>query len=124
MKSPNMQLAVVVAGLLFAVAAQAQEPSRPSATAQATASEARPAPSETIIPRLVKFSGTLLDAQDRPLAGPVGLTFALYAQQTGGAALWMETQNIKPDENGNYTVLLGANSANALCRNNSGSPRF
>ena len=114
MKSPNMQVAVVVAGLLFAVAARAQEPSRPSATAQATASEARPAPSETIIPRLVKFSGTLLDAQERPMIGPVGVTFALYARQTGGAALWLETQNVKPDGNGNYTVLLGANSANGV----------
>src|SRR5216684_1899087 len=114
MKSPNMQVAVVVAGLLFAVAAQAQEPSRPNATAQATASEARLVPSETIIPRLVKFSGTLLDAQERPMAGPVGVTFALYARQMGGAALWLETQNVKPDGNGNYTVLLGANSANGV----------
>jgi hypothetical protein len=114
MKSPNMQVAVVMTGLLFAVAAQAQEPSRPSATEQATASEARPAPPETIIPRLVKFSGTLLDAHERPMAGPMGVTFALYAQQTGGAALWLETQNVKPDGNGNYTVLLGANSANGV----------
>src|SRR5216684_2061801 len=114
MKSPNMQVAVVVAGMLFAVAAQAQEPSRPNATAQATASEARLVPSETIIPRLVKFSGTLLDAQERPMIGPVGVTFALYARQTGGAALWIETQNVTPDAHGNYTVLLGANSANGV----------
>jgi hypothetical protein len=66
------------------------------------------------VPRLIKFSGTLLDAQDRPLAGPVGVTFALHAQQTGGAALWMETQNVTPDAHGSYTVLLGANSANGV----------
>jgi len=66
------------------------------------------------VPRLIKFSGTLLDAQERPLAGPVGVTFALYAQQIGGAALWLETQNVKPDGNGNYTVLLGANSTKGV----------
>src|SRR5215469_7746546 len=66
------------------------------------------------VPRLIKFSGTLVDAQERPLAGPVGVTFALYAQQSGDAALWLETQNVKPDGNGNYTVLLGANSAKGV----------
>src|SRR5215472_3340548 len=66
------------------------------------------------VPRLIKFSGTLVDAQERPLAGPVGVTFALYAQQSGGAALWLETQNVKPDGNGNYAVLLGATSATGV----------
>src|SRR5215469_5449578 len=66
------------------------------------------------VPRLIKFSGTLLDAQNRPLEGPVGVTFALYAQQSGDAALWLEAQNVKPDGNGDYTVLLGANSAKGV----------
>src|SRR5260370_4158683 len=66
------------------------------------------------VPRLIKFSGTLLDAEERPLAGPVGVTFALYSQQSGGAALWLETQNVKPDASGAYVVLLGANSANGV----------
>ncbi len=114
MKFPNRQAAMAVVCLVFAVAAKGQEVSRTSATAQVPASEARQAASETIIPRLVKFNGTLLDAQERPMAGPVGVTFALYSQQSGGAALWMETQNVKPDGNGNYVVLLGANSANGL----------
>jgi hypothetical protein len=48
------------------------------------------------------------------MKGPVGVTFALYTEQSGGAALWMETQNVEPDSNGNYTVLLGAVSANGL----------
>jgi hypothetical protein len=73
-----------------------------------------PSPSAAEVPRLIKFSGTLLDAQDRPMAGPVGVTFALHAQQAGGAALWMETQNVTPDAHGNYTILLGANSANGV----------
>src|SRR5260370_40907869 len=48
------------------------------------------------------------------MAGPVGVAFGLYARQMGGAALWLETQNVKPDGNGNYTGLLGANSANGV----------
>jgi hypothetical protein len=42
------------------------------------------------------------------------VTFALYAQESGGAALWMETQNVHPDANGNYTVLLGAASKDGV----------
>jgi hypothetical protein len=66
------------------------------------------------VPRLIKFSGTLPDAQGQPLKSPVGVTFALYAQQSGGAALWMETQNVELDAKGNYTALLGSNSANGV----------
>ena len=69
---------------------------------------------QAAVPRLIKFSGTLLDGQNRPMAGPVGLTFALYAQESGGAALWMETQNVHPDASGNYIVLLGAASKDGL----------
>jgi hypothetical protein len=75
-----------------------------------TASNAATSP----VPRLIKFSGTLLDEQAQPMKSPVGVTFALYAQQLGGAALWMETQNVETDANGNYTVLLGGNSANGV----------
>ena len=87
----------------------------PGALAQQPAGAELQGPTGPVpVPRLVKFSGTLVDAQERPLTGPVGVTFALYAQQTGGAALWLETQNVKPDGAGNYTVLLGANSANGV----------
>jgi len=85
----------------------------PAAANQSTASTAQ-SPLTAEVPRLIKFAGTLLDAQDRAMAGPAGVTFALYSQQTGGAALWLETQNVKPDANGAYTVLLGANSANGV----------
>jgi hypothetical protein len=95
---------------LFASAVRAQAP------ASASQRELSPVPAAAAaeVPRLIKLSGTLLDDQGRPMAGPVGVTFALYAQQSGGAALWMETQNVKPDENGNYTVVLGANSTEGV----------
>jgi trimeric autotransporter adhesin len=108
MKPFPISVATLVVSLLLAPALLAQSPD------SANQNAAAPSASTTEVPRLIKFSGTLLDAQDHPMAGPVGVTFALYSQQNGGAALWLETQNVKPDANGLYTVLLGANSANGV----------
>src|SRR5215470_8848305 len=58
-----------------------------------------------VVPRLVQFSGMVKEAAGKPVAG---VTFALYKDQEGGAPLWMETQNVTPDESGRYSVLLGA----------------
>ena len=38
------------------------------------------------VPRLVKFGGVVRDADGKPLSGTVGMTFALYSEQGGGAA--------------------------------------
>ncbi len=108
MKPSPISVAMLLVSLFLVPVGWAQTP------AAANQSAASSAASAAEVPRLIKFSGTLLDAQDRPLAGPVGVTFALYSQQTGGAALWMETQNVTPDAHGVYTVLLGANSANGV----------
>jgi hypothetical protein len=112
MKFRNIGLVAVVVGLFFAQAAPGQEAT--SQDARVASSEAAKGSTEAIVPRLIKFSGALLDEQNRPMTGPVGVTFALYAQESGGAALWMETQNVHPDSNGNYTVLLGAASKDGL----------
>jgi len=66
------------------------------------------------VPRLIKFSGVLLEHQGQPLKGPVGVTFSLYAQQSGDSPLWMETQNVELDAKGVYVVLLGANTSAGL----------
>jgi hypothetical protein len=65
-------------------------------------------PAGSALPRLVRFSGTAKDAGGNPVAGVAGITFALYAEQTGGAPLWIETQNVQAGAGGHYTVLLGA----------------
>src|SRR6266446_6222670 len=110
MKPSPISVAMLVVSLLFAPALSAQSPDFANQSAASTS----PSASAAEVPRLIKFSGTLLDVLERPMAGPVGVTFALYSQQTGGAALWLETQNVKPDANGVCTVLLGANSANGV----------
>ena len=62
------------------------------------------------VPQLVKFSGTISGAQ----AGTVGVIFALYKDQTGGAPLWQEVQNVAVDASGHYNSLLGARSATGI----------
>jgi trimeric autotransporter adhesin len=107
MKLSRSRIALVAACLFFVPAVRAQ--------AQSSGNQNVSATSAAVVPQLIKFSGTLLDAQSKPIAtGPVGVTFALYAEQTGGASLWLETQNVRPDENGYYTVLLGAETSTGV----------
>jgi hypothetical protein len=70
--------------------------------------------SNSIVPRLVKFSGSLTDANGKTLTGTVGVTFSLYKDADGGAPLWMETQNVQPDSKGHYTVLLGSTKSDGV----------
>ena len=97
------------------VASKRQPAEEQSVANQSAAAGSSAAEANAMVPRLIKFSGTLLDAQGKPIAtGPVGVTFALYAEQTGGASLWLETQNVRPDENGYYSVLLGSETATGV----------
>jgi hypothetical protein len=68
----------------------------------------QPTKTTAAVPRLVKFSGTLTGSTGQPLSGAVGVTFALYEEERGGAPLWMETQNVQADGNGHYTAMLGS----------------
>src|ERR1022692_92548 len=67
-----------------------------------------------VVPPLVTFSGLLMDANHKPLTGTVGVTFALYSSEQGGSPLWLETQNVKPDNTGQYTVMLGSSTSHGL----------
>ncbi len=81
----------------------------------ATASMAQQAAAtDRTVPSLVKFSGTLTGADGKPLTGVQGVIFLLYKEETGGAPLWMETQNVQADRNGRYSVMLGAANAAGL----------
>jgi len=76
------------------------------------------APSQVVpalpVPRLIKFSGVAKDASGQLRSGVVGITFSIYADQQGGATLWMETQNIELDAHGRYAVLLGGTRSAGL----------
>ncbi len=69
----------------------------------------------TTVPNLIRYGGVLKDAQGAPLSSTtVGITFAIYKQQDGGAPVWMETQSVATDAGGNYSALLGSTTANGL----------
>ena len=74
----------------------------------------RAASADSVVPAVVKFTGTLSDVEGKPLAGTVGVTFMLYKEQTGGAPLWIETQNVQADKNGHYSVMLGSATSHGL----------
>jgi hypothetical protein len=61
-----------------------------------------------VVPRLVNYSGRVLDTQGKPQSGIAGATFAIYKDQYEGSPLWLETQNVMGDSKGNYTIQLGA----------------
>lgn len=67
-------------------------------------------PASSPVPRLVRFGGTLPEGRGTT----VGITFALYKDQQGGAPLWLEAQNVVVDDSGHYEVLLGANHSDGV----------
>ncbi|HZU27274.1 MAG TPA: tail fiber domain-containing protein [Bryobacteraceae bacterium] len=66
------------------------------------------------VPHLVNFNGAVRDTAGKPLAGPQALTFSIYADTTSRTPLWQETQSVQTDEQGRYTVHLGAATANGI----------
>ncbi len=62
------------------------------------------------VPRLIRFASSASPHE----SGAVGMIFSLYKDQSGGAPLWQEVQNVTVDATGHYSVLLGSNSRNGL----------
>jgi len=56
----------------------------------------------------------LNDVTGKALTGVVGVTFSLYKDQEGGAALWLETQNVQTNSSGHYSVTLGESKPEGL----------
>src|SRR5450432_4147242 len=84
-----------------------------SAATLLSAQETSPKPI-AVVPSMVNFPGTLADSGGKPMTGVVGVTFLLYREPQGGAPLWMETQNVRPDKSGHYSVMLGSTTATGL----------
>jgi hypothetical protein len=68
----------------------------------------------TQVPLLIKFSGVAKDESGKPVTGAVDITFSLYKDEQGGSPLWVEAQNVRPEETGHYTVMLGSASADGV----------
>jgi hypothetical protein len=78
------------------------------------------------VPRLIKFTGEInpqiiqitrikeSEGGKNQLPTAVDVTFSLYELQEGGSPLWSELQKVQVDEQGHYTVLLGATQPGGL----------
>jgi len=82
-----------------------------------SAQQAAATATNAVVPTFTKFSGTLTDAKGVSLTSTVGVTFALYQNEQGGTALWVETQNVTPDKTGHYSVTLGSTTSQGLPAN-------
>jgi hypothetical protein len=60
------------------------------------------------IPQLINYQGKLTDGSGNPITETRDMAFALYAESTGGTAVWTETQTGINVVSGLFNVLLGA----------------
>jgi len=82
--------------------------------AQQTAPTPATSSAATVVPNVINYSGVLTDFNGKALSGIQGVTFLLYDSEQGGAPLWMETQNVTPGTNGQYTATLGSTTSQGL----------
>jgi hypothetical protein len=60
------------------------------------------------VPPLVNYQGRLQDSGGEPVTTPVTVVFAIWDDTSAGDSLWSEQQNITPDADGLFSVLLGS----------------
>jgi hypothetical protein len=60
------------------------------------------------VPALVNYQGRLQDSGGDPVTTPVTVVFAIWDDPSAGDSLWSEQQNITPDADGLFSVLLGS----------------
>ena len=58
------------------------------------------------VPNVIGYQGRLTENDGTPLNENISITFTIYDYETGGTALWTETQNVEVS-NGLFSVLLG-----------------
>jgi len=113
MKTVQRKISVMACLMTFITFCLLCESASP-AFAQQLATEPQVASSQAGVPPLIRFTGTAQDINGNPQTGLVGITFAIYAEASGGSPLWLETQNVQADKNGHYTALLGATKPSGL----------
>ena len=79
-----------------------------SSTLEAQSSQS---PTDTSVPRLIRVTGRVAPA---PGQAQEIVTLRIYADESGGTALWEETQTVTPDEQGRYALLLGSTQAEGI----------
>lgn len=79
-----------------------------------TTTTSTPANPNTVVPRVVNYSGVLNDLNGKPITSVAGVTFTLYQEAEGGTPLWTEIQNVQPSKSGHYSVTLGSTTSAGL----------
>src|SRR5580658_8420034 len=115
MKFRNLTLVFSFCALAgFPSRAVAHQNNSPAASQQSSATASS-------VPQIIQFSGQfsgmVKDGAAPVPSGTVSITFTLYEDEQGGAALWSETQNVQVDAQGHYTALLGSASPQGLPMN-------
>src|SRR5450631_2963146 len=106
---------VILCSLECAFAQQSQTTAAPiPSPSVAVASKLPGTNGVSTIPTVIRFGGSLNVGNGKGPADVVGVTFLLYREAEGGAPLWMETQNVRPDKSGHYSVMLGSTTATGL----------
>lgn len=59
------------------------------------------------VPQLVSYQGLLTDSAGTPVNGPVSMVFSIYADSSGGNAIWSESHSSVFLLEGRFNVLLG-----------------
>jgi hypothetical protein len=65
-------------------------------------------PASAAVPPLMNYQGYLTDVSDQPVSGSHAMSFALYADSTGGTPLWSESYASVQVVAGVFNVLLGS----------------
>src|ERR1700687_259499 len=64
--------------------------------------------------RTLEFRGELNDQEGKHLPGIVGVLFAIYEQQEGGAPLWQEVQNVEGNKRGRFKAMVGSTKSEGI----------
>ncbi len=63
-------------------------------------------------PKTIRFQGIISDEKNNPITSVTPLRFALYNNQSasGSALLWQEVQDIRPNQEGKFSAIIGRNN--------------
>jgi len=60
------------------------------------------------VPQLMNYQGILFDGMGDSVTNPTDVVFAIWDDPTQGDSLWSEIQQVTPDSEERFNVLLGS----------------
>jgi hypothetical protein len=81
---------------------------------QSVESQRPQADAGSVPPGTIKLWGVLEDYRGERLTGTISVLFAIYDQQTDGAPLWQEVQNVSLDQLGHFNAEVGSATSGGI----------